>query len=380
MAIKPESKADVRYFNLYIPGQTEPQEAFENIRWGDIQLDFFGLQKQLSSFLSIEDEDLLLLALTVAHVDSRVRRSRSSEWRRSIFLRIPVADPQDWMSGSIMTSLKNCLEVLTRDSWQFEFYRRPHDCIIGANSQGSLPFIEADVAMPYSEGLDSRAAWGLMEASKTLAITIRSGPHTKFRVLESNREIVKSWIGVKLCINRKDHPEMSFRTRTFLFFSICALLAKRFRIQKIAVPETGQGAIGSAMISWGNDHSYYGAHPLFTHYLDRFLSEVYREGAPRFSHPYLWMTKSELLRSWLENDGNIELVYDAIKKTNSCSSGNSRFRGIKNGVHCGICPNCFLRRLALISAGMDNIHAKEKYIWRDLYRATLEDMILNQCC
>ena len=380
----------IHRFNIFIKGDSEPKEGSEYIQWnnvkwgdekGDIHLNFHALQGQLPSFLSPEDEDVLLVALAIAHADRRAKRGNGHAWCRDILVRIPVTSPDKWVQPIVMHALKNCLELATRDSWQFEFYPRNKKSIIGVDGgQASLPFIDAKKAMPYSDGLDSRATWDIIQPEKLLAITIRLSPATAKTVLKNNRDIVRSWIDVMVCVGGGNHSETSYRTRSLLFFTICAVVARRFDIDTILAPETGQGAIGAAMIPWGNDYGYYGSHPLFTRYLQTFLSHVFENESPKFEHPNVWKTKGYLLKEWANVSGQLKEV---ISETYSCSRDYlARWRGnvSDHRDHCGICPNCLLRRLALVSANMDDIHALENYIWKDLSKpcleATLESMHL----
>lgn len=375
MANKTKRQEDaVHRFNIYIPSEEPECKDFENnVHWGDVKLDVSHLQKQLSSFLSVDEEDFLLLAVAIAHVDRRVSRGTSETWRRNLFLRVPVCSPEKWSNAKVLSALKTCLELLTRDAWDFEFYQRRHNSLLGQTGQCGIPMIKADAAMPYSDGLDSMATWAICP-TRPLAVTIGYTGQIKQNVVKNNRPILNAWIDVNICVNGGHHPEATYRTRSFMFFSICAILANKFGINEVIIPETGQGAIGAAMIQWGHDYSYYGAHPLFTFHLHRLLSLLFKN-IPKFAHPNIWLTKGDVLQKCSDRFGKPEDFVKAVHDTYSCSRRDIARRCGKsvNGYHCGICPNCVLRRLALFSAGLKYIHERESYIWRDLSKSKLEE-------
>jgi 7-cyano-7-deazaguanine synthase in queuosine biosynthesis len=366
----------VHDFTVLISGKNcAPENSIPVILGKDISLDFQTLQGRCSSFLSPEDEDLLLVAVSIAHIDRRVTR-KISEWRRNIVVRLPVNCPDKWSELATSNALSRCLDLLTGDYWQFKFYQRPH-ASISKSSQTGLPFLDANAVIPYSGGLDSKATFALAEGkSSPLAVTVLHGSKSKSQSLKDDQGIQNSWIGIELRVNHGRCRETSYRTRSFLFLVLCAVVARKFEITQILIPETGQGAIGSAIIPWGYDHSQYGSHPLFTQHLREFLRQLWGAKAPNFEHPNLWLTKGELLREFVKLFESRHEAEQAILSRHSCSQWHqSRLKGASvHGMHCGICPNCLLRRLSLVSAGLEDVHAREPYIWKNLSASQFSDM------
>ena len=207
--------------------------------------------------------------------------SLPSKWQKACKTLLNSAASDEERLPAILSALKADCKLSS------DLYSRNRKSIIGINgTQTSLNFIgDKRKVMPYSDGLDSRATWDITQPEKLLAITIRLSPPTAKNVLQNNRVIVRSWIDVEVCVGGGKYSETSYRTRSFLFFTICAVVARRFDIDTILVPETGQGVIGAAMIPWGNDHGYYGSHPLFTHYLQEFLSHIFENQSPFIQQP-----------------------------------------------------------------------------------------------
>lgn len=69
--------------------------------------------------------DLLVLAAMVHAADTRISRVQQSQdsWTREIHLVVPVSNPDKWNSARPV--LKNMLNFLTGDLWEFGFRKRP---------------------------------------------------------------------------------------------------------------------------------------------------------------------------------------------------------------------------------------------------------------
>lgn len=368
-------------FNVVLSGQKFDLKHSDSIILDkDIGLDFRGLQAALPSVLSAEDEDLLLIAVAIAHIDRKVPR-RLGKWCRNLALNVPVKSPDIWSNKTVYYALNSCLNMLTGDSWNLRFYP-DRKAIFSTAIQSNIFPIDADAIIPYSGGLDSKATHAIYSAKSAgkppLAITTLHASRSKSQALNYDRELSKLWLGVNIHVGHGSHQESSYRTRSFLFLVICAIIAKALGIPKILVPETGQGAIGSALIRWGYDYPQYGSHPIFTYQLKVFLQQLWGAKAPNFEHPNLWLTKGELLQEFVGTfDKPIE-AEQAILKRCSCSQGHIfRFRFKNPGDyyhHCGICPNCLFRRVALVNAALDDFHEKEFYIWKKLSASSFDDM------
>src|ERR1041384_610864 len=105
--------------------------------------------------------DALLVAAAVEFAD-RTKHRPAYTWRRHFMLRIPVHDPRLWNSALVETSLRDAVEFLTGDKWQFQFVARRKDATRPEQIPLRLdPRVEA--VIPFSNGLDSCAVAGLME-------------------------------------------------------------------------------------------------------------------------------------------------------------------------------------------------------------------------
>jgi len=157
--------------------------------------------------------------------------------------------------------------------------------------------------------------------------------------------------------------EQTYRTRSFVFFAVAAMVCKLVGGRGVWLGETGQGSIGSALTPGRGGFFFQSLHPAFTTRLSRFLKFIWGGVSVPICHPHLWYTKAQLLTEIDKMAGNVEW-----QLTQSCSRANGAMRrkGGKLPRHCGMCANCLLRRLALIKSGNRKLHDDEAYWWGDL--------------
>jgi hypothetical protein len=161
--------------------------------------------------------------------------------------------------------------------------------------------------------------------------------------------------------------EASSRSRGFKFAVISGIAAYLTDAQEIVIPESGQGAIGPALITAGHAYPDYRNHPLFTMRMEQFLKALLGHDA-RFSFPRIWNTKGETLREFIALS-----TEDNWSSTRSCwrnnqwSSVNGKLR------QCGVCAACMLRRISVHAAG--RVEAPDVYVCTDMMASTLDKAI-----
>jgi hypothetical protein len=134
---------------------------------------------------------------------------------------------------------------------------------------------------------------------------------------------------------------------------------------QVIVPESGQGALGPALLSVGQGYEDYRSHPLFTERMEKFLEALLRYRV-RFRFPQLWYTKAETLKTFVdgcEDASSWSGTWSCWQQTRQVSvDGKKR--------QCGICAACLLRRLSVHAAGL--AESKHTYVWEDLSAGTFE--------
>ena len=104
--------------------------------------------------------DACVIGAAVQFCDHTKRRS-ATDWGRDIALRVPVHDPDLWRSANVSGALHDALSFLTGDQWRIDFARRKKD--FAPPRQQPFDFPSSCVVMPFSDGLDSHLAAGLLQ-------------------------------------------------------------------------------------------------------------------------------------------------------------------------------------------------------------------------
>ena len=308
--------------------------------------------------------DALLVAAAVEFADRSQRRPAMS-WSRDLQLMIPVHDPDRWNDRRVTDTLHDVLNFLTGDQWQISFYKRRQTLTPPAQGQFNLPAGVAAV-IPYSDGLDSRCVAGLLgrEMGDRL-IRVRLGSKTcDGKHLLRQRQPFTS-IPYRVQTSQHSFPESTARSRGFKFALISGLAAYLTKADQVIVPESGQGALGPALVTVGQGYEDYRSHPLFTERIEKFLEALFHHKV-RFSFTQLWQTKAETLRKFVSECSEGA----SWAGTWSCWQQTRQVSVDKKKRQCGICAACLLRRLSVHGAGL--AEARETYVWENLSAPTFE--------
>jgi len=285
--------------------------------------------------------DMLVLCAAVEFADRRWQRPLG--WRRTLDVTIPVIDLKSWQKPEVLKSLRGVLNHLTGDTWRFTFIQAKNLSPIGSR-QIPLDFGKTKTfAVAYSDGLDSRAVSAL-SGDETEALCIRVAGNRQHR---KNGDSFFTQIPFKVKGYRSN--ESSFRSRGFQFAAVTAIAAQLSGVTRIMVPESGQGALGPALLPLYNIYADYRNHPTFFRKMERFITAVqgYRV---RFEQPRLWSTKGQTLSAFLDLPGKTE---QCLTSTHSCWQAR-RVVNVGGRKQCGLCAACLLRRLSLHAAGVND--------------------------
>lgn len=297
--------------------------------------------------------DAMAVAAAIEFGDRVVKRP-SHGWRRNLSLRIPVHDPKHWGRADISGALHDAIGFLTGDEWKIFFKQRTEEA--RSPRQEKLDFnFKASTVLAYSEGLDSRAVAGIVGSKVGRGlILVRVGSDLPRG--QRKRQPFAS-IPYKISLPYKD-KESSARNRGFKFAMIGAIAAYLCCAEEVAVAESGQGAIGPALISVGHAYPDFRNHPLFIKRMELFVSLLFSRQI-KFAFPRLWNTKGETLKEYVTVTGNSDWQQTkSCWKNNQWSSVSGQFR------QCGICAACMLRRLSFHAAGLED--DDENYICENL--------------
>ena len=308
-----------------------------------------------------EAYDALLLAAAVEFADKSRRRS-STNWRRSIDLRVPVHDVERWQQAAVTEALGDALEYLTGDSWTITFYGRRRRASKPRQSLLKLP-TSVEAVLPFSNGLDSRAVGGLMErrlGTSLVRVRLASG----LQDIEGLQGRRFPFTSIPYRVSG-DSAESSARSRGFKFAVVSGIAAYLAGANRVLVPESGQGALGPSLVPVGQTYEDYRSHPTFTRRMERFFRGLFGKEIA-FSFPQPWRTKGETLRQFIEECG------DRLWTTTRSCWQQSRQVGVRGRRRqCGVCAACMLRRMSVHAAG--GTEPGDQYVWERLDVSTFED-------
>lgn len=306
--------------------------------------------------------DALLVAAAVEFCDKTLKRS-ALNWGREIELRLAVHDPDLWNSKTVNGALHDALDFLTGDSWSVMFVRRRKSVEPPRQIPLSIPGGECAI-IPFSDGLDSRAVAGLaaQEWGERL-IRVRLGSKAFDGGALSDRRQPFTTVPYRIRAGEKEFTESSARSRGFKFALVSGVAAYLIKARQIIVPESGQGALGPALVPVGQAYEDYRNHPLFTDRMKRFLDALFHYDV-RFAFPRLWHTKGETLADFVrayQKDASWSDTWSCWQQSRHASvDGRKR--------QCGICAACMLRRLSVHAAGLSE--PAGTYVWEKLSAST----------
>jgi hypothetical protein len=300
--------------------------------------------------------DAMVVAAAIEYADRVVRRPAYG-WTRKLSVRVAVHDPQHWSTAAVSGALHDAIGFLTGDEWEIEFVKRTN-----GRPERSQQFLNlsmpARAVIAYSQGMDSRAVAGLTrhELGDGLVL-VRVGANSYGR---GRREGEKDpFMGVPYSVRiGRNAKEASARSRGFKFGLIVAIAAYLAEAPEILVPESGQGAMGPALVPVAHAYPDYRNHPLFTFRMEKFVRSLFGHDV-RFVFPRLWSTKGETLSAFVAIDKESTwLATRSCWRSPQWSSVGKKLR------QCGTCAACLLRRMSIHAAGLTD--DPDKYVCRDL--------------
>lgn len=345
------------------------QSAYHSIVF-DHEKNFECSANSLISYAFARWEPLIFDAFTVAAAvelaDKSVRRS-AGRWARNITLTIPVYDPERWKAAQLYNAFLDAVIFLTGDNWDIRFEQRSGRA--PSLVQANLDLISPTKAvLAYSDGMDSRAVAGLLQQrySNTL-LRVRVGKKNWDHPKSKQKVEPFRAVPYRVHTNLRNNRESGGRHRGLKFSMISGIAAHLCEADEIIIPESGQGALGPALIRVAHAYPDYRNHPLFTSRMERFFEALFGETIC-FSFPRIWHTKGETLAEYSGLSGHQEW-----KTTKSCWRGNQWSSVEHKHRQCGVCAACMLRRLSVHAAGL--IEDPATYICTDLSAPSLQDAL-----
>ena len=337
-----------------------------------ITLRIEDIHKKMSKDVPDSFQDLLEIATYVYSADQAIPRgaddvdSFGHGWRRDLHFIIPVRKPDFWNGDDIHQALRSTLGFLSDDNYHFEFVKlkeaQAFQGYLKFDDDGRLFGYPEQVVM-FSGGLDSLAGAideVLNEKHKVVLVTHKSTPklNTRHRRLEKMiadkaGENAPLHIGVRVNKNKGLNYEYTQRSRSFLYVSIGATIAKMLNLKSVRFYENGVISLNlpvCAQVVGGRATRT--THPRVIRGFQEIISLV--AGEPfKIENPYIWKTKA----------GVIEVItkagcQDMIAASTTCTH---TWEMTNHHTHCGTCSQCIDRRFAMIAAKADQYDPVEAY-------------------
>lgn len=236
----------------------------------------------------------------------------------------------------------------------------------------------------FSGGLDSLA--GAYERLTTRDTPLALVSHiTHNNVVKSSQETLFGWLSETfgqrvtrehffvsgrtvgdLPFPQDSDREETQRTRSFLFLTLGALVARRRGISRVLMnAENGQMAIHLPLTAARvGAFSTKTAHPSFLAEMERILSALL-EFPLEIHNPFLYMTKAEVVKRLVEEAPGV------IEASGSCWKA---FRVGSGFRHCGECIPCLIRRIALEHRGLELPEYKRDLLREDISSLDADDL------
>lgn len=323
--------------------------------------------------------DLLEIATYVYCADQATTRGGGTsreygaKWRRQFQFHIPVREPGIWSSKPVRTALCDTLGFLSDDEYEFTFKKlakpTPVDQYLDFSEGGAVGRQVEEVIL-FSGGLDSLGGAiqeAIIDKRSIALVSHRSSPKIDNRqkaLLEDLRKHCSSkqpfhipiWINKEKALGR----EYTQRTRSFLYASLGAVVARIFDLWRIRFYENGVVSINlpiSAQVVGGRATRT--THPQVLNGFSEIFSAILKK---RFEveNPFQWKTKAEVVKS-IREAGCGELIKHTVSCTHVWEMTNLK-------THCGTCSQCIDRRFGTLAAGCPDSEDPEEMYEVDLLR------------
>lgn len=337
--------------------------------WGsgeNVSLCISDIRSQLLKDIPSSFHDLIEIATYVYCADQAITRGGDGvdnfgeNWRRKMFFRIAVRNPDLWNSSPLKDSLTETLCFLSEDEYEFDFVKLE-------KQPPTQTHLEFDVDPPeevmlFSGGLDSLG--GAIEEAVTNSRKIALVTHKPTQKLNRRHgkllELLTSAaayqpLHIPVIINKDKSlgREYTQRSRSFLFASLGATVAQIFNLRRIRFYENGvisfnlpiSGQVVGARATRTT-------HPQVINGFAKIFSIL--SGKPfAVQNPFIWKTKTEVISDIVKAG-----CADTIKYSTSCTH---TWEMTKLHTHCGTCSQCIDRRFAVLAANAQQHDPAEAY-------------------
>lgn len=339
---------------------------------GNITLRIEDVHSKLFSSVPSRFHDLLEIATYVYSADQVIRRGADDVdtfgdgWRRDLHFVVPVRDPDFWSSAQVQDTLCSTLGFLSDDQYRFDFVKldqeHPFQQYLQFDDTQQVYGKPEQVVM-FSGGLDSLAGAideVVNQKRRVLLVTHKSTSKLNKRhrtleqmLAEKAGDNVPHRISVRVHKAKELNHEYTQRSRSFLYVSIGATIARMLNLKSVRFYENGVISLNlpvCAQVVGGRATRT--THPRVMKGFQDLLSLV--AGEPfTVENPYIWKTKADVVKV-ITDAGCHDLIKHSMTCTHTWEMTNQH-------THCGGCSQCIDRRFAVLAAKADQHDPVEHY-------------------
>jgi len=330
--------------------------GLSDAKYGGWQTASFGDQLQVvlsgplgAAGLSSAAREVLTVGLAVFSIERSLPGYFGTNRAAAFEVELGVEEPDRWTKAAI-NALVALLSFQGDATWQwsFEKVKRISSVVTDATTPDKRPI---DRVVLFSGGLDSTSGISTLRSS-----TKRIQLVSHYSKQKSSQLAIAEALGYEAPTQaRVVRRELGVRGRTFLyrsFYFLCfgAAVASSYKVKKITQFENGllATAMPPSPVYFMTRH----AHPTVHRFAEVIFSELLG-GTWSIDNPFLPHTKRDCVDAMRKAVGS-KLSAELITQTDTCWYTNSyqlrANRKKDNGVPCGVCIPCLIRRTAVRAA------------------------------
>ncbi len=311
--------------------------------------------------------DLLEIASYVYCADRYTQRGSKdspyfSGWQREFRHKVFVRDYDFWSDANVCDLLNELLTFTSGDIHQFSFepgHGTPKVHMFDSEESWPDPVAESkscEVVM-FSGGLDSTS--GVLDILNNSNKIVYFASHISSSSVKKTQNALISelkrqfpdrlrHITFECNLSGERAREETQRTRSFLYASVGAVVARRYRLNRINFYENGVMSINlPPSEQFHNGRTTRTTHPKTLDYFSKLFTAV-NGNALNVENPFFWMTKADIIKKLKDNGGGA-----LLNSTVSCSRTFDKGINIQSGnSHCGRCSQCIDRRFGFAGCGL----------------------------